>query len=64
MLSLWEFPYGLVVKTPWSHCPGPEFQSLVGELRSHKLYNVAKTNKSNNKKQKPVVSLKFKMLVT
>ena len=39
-----------MVGTLRSHCPGPQVQSLIGELRSHKLYGMAK--KKKNKKQK------------
>ena len=37
-----EFPGGPVVRTLRSHCWGPGVQSLVGELKSHKLHGAAK----------------------
>ena len=37
-----EFLGGPVVKTLCFHCHGPGVQFLVVELRSHKLYSVAK----------------------
>lgn len=42
----WEVPGGPVVKTPCFHCQGPGVQSLVGELRSHKPSDAAKTEKT------------------
>ena len=42
-MLFWEFPGSPVVRTPGrSHCPG--VQSLVGELKSHKLHSMAKKN--------------------
>ena len=48
---LGDFSGGPVVKTLHSHLQGAQVQSLVGELRSHMLPDVAKkvkNNKSNN----------------
>ena len=50
---LGDFSGGPVVKTLHSHLQGAQVQSLVGELRSHMLQDVAKkvkNNKSNNNK--------------
>ena len=41
-----------MVGTLRSHCLGPQLQSLIGELRSCKLYGMAKKKKTKNKKQK------------
>ena len=49
-----EFPGGPVVRTLHFHCKVP---SLVGELRSHKLPSVAKTNKQKNTYARKEVSL-------
>ena len=45
------FPGGPVVKTLCFQCRGTQIQSLVEELRSHKLCSSAK--KKRNKKEKP-----------
>ena len=51
-ISLGELPGDPVVRAPRSHCRG-RVQSLVRELRSHKLHGVAKKQKiKQNKKQK------------
>ena len=47
-----------MVKTLRSHLQGAQVQSLVGELRSHMLQNVAKkvkNNKSNNRNSKQLL---------
>ena len=44
MITLWEFPGGLVVKTLCFYCRAPGLISS-GELRSHKLHVMAKKNK-------------------
>ena len=50
-LMFWEFPRGLVVRIQHFHCqgrssvPGPGTETLVGELRCHKLRGVPKKKK-------------------
>ena len=46
-----QFPGGPVVRTRCFHCPGARVQSLVRELKSHKLRGAAK--------KKFVFSMKF-----
>ena len=53
-----DFSRGPVVKTLHSHLQGAQVQSLVGELRSHMLQDVAKkvkNNKSNNQHNKQML---------
>ena len=40
-----EFPGGPVVRTSQFHCHGPGVQSLVRELRSHRLHSTAEKTK-------------------
>ena len=40
-----EFPGGPVVRTSQFHSHGPAVQSLVRELRSHRLHSTAKKTK-------------------
>ena len=48
--GLTEFPGSAVVRMPLSYCQGPRFnQSLVGELKSHKLCSVTKKIDNNHK---------------
>ena len=42
-----------MVGTLRSHCLGPQIQSLIGELRSCKLYGMAKKKNKKQKTEKP-----------
>ena len=50
-LIFWQFLRGLVVRIRHCHCqgqssvPGPGTETLVGELKSHKLHGVPKKKK-------------------
>ena len=43
-----ELPGSPMVRTPHFHCQEPQVQSLVEELRSHKLDSTAKKKKAKN----------------
>ena len=53
----WEFPGGLVVRTPCFHCQGPGSESLVRELRSCKLQAMAKKKKKRRRRRRRTHSL-------
>ena len=62
--GLREFPGGAVVRTPLSHCQGPRFsQSLIGELKSHKLCSVTKKIGTNKIKVLSVVKGKLRHII-
>ena len=54
MIHFWDFPGGPMVRTPCFHCRVP---SLVEDLRSHMLHNMAK-----KKKKLPISPCKWNLL--
>ena len=46
-----ELPGSPVVKIPHFHCPELQVQSLVEELRSHKLHSTAKKKKKKRRQR-------------
>ena len=58
-----QFPGGPVVRTQGFHCHGPRVQSLVGELRSHKLCSAAKKKKKITSLKKVPFRIRFLQLV-
>ena len=52
----WEFSGGPMVRTPCSHCQGPGFDSVVGELSAHKSHSMIKKKKKHIKRGEGIKS--------
>ena len=57
--ALQGFPGGPAIKTPSFRCKGVQVQSLVGEVRSHKLRSVAKMIKVKNNSNKNTTEKRY-----